>query len=121
MSRGFNLVARGLLVRGIRDTQCGFKCLWREAALDLCAHQTIDGWAFDVELLHIARVRGYRICEVPITWQYMPGSRVQPLRTALAMLRDLGAIRLNSWRGRYTESDPGSDPASDKVMEAVSA
>jgi cellulose synthase/poly-beta-1,6-N-acetylglucosamine synthase-like glycosyltransferase len=104
MSRVFNLVARTLLVRGIRDTQCGFKCLRREAALDLCEHQTIEGWGFDVELLHVARLRGYRICEVPITWRYMPGSRMQPLRTALTMLRDLCVIRLNSWRGRYAES-----------------
>jgi cellulose synthase/poly-beta-1,6-N-acetylglucosamine synthase-like glycosyltransferase len=104
LSRCFNILARALLVRGIRDTQCGFKCLRREAALDLCEHQTIEGWGFDVELLHIARLRGYRICEVPITWCYMPGSRVRPLRTALTMLRDLCVIRLNSWRGGYTES-----------------
>src|SRR5689334_21129576 len=66
MSRVFNFIARFLLVRGIRDTQCGFKCLRRDAALDLCTYQTIEGWGFDVELLHIARLRGYRVCEVPV-------------------------------------------------------
>jgi cellulose synthase/poly-beta-1,6-N-acetylglucosamine synthase-like glycosyltransferase len=103
MSRVFNIVARLLLVRGIHDTQCGFKCLRRDAALDLCANQTVEGWGFDVELLHIARLRGYRICEVPVAWQYVKGSRIHPLRDALAMLGELLAIRVNSWRGRYTE------------------
>lgn len=101
MSYVFNRLVRLLLVRGIHDTQCGFKCLRREAALDLCLHQTIEGWCFDVELLHVARLRGYRICEVPITWHYMPGSRVSPLRDTLLMLRDVFAIRLHSWAGRY--------------------
>lgn len=103
MSRVFNFIARFLLVRGIRDTQCGFKCLRRDAALDLCTYQTIEGWGFDVELLHIARLRGYRVCEVPVAWHYVAGSRIHPLRDALAMLGELLAIRVNSWRGRYAE------------------
>jgi cellulose synthase/poly-beta-1,6-N-acetylglucosamine synthase-like glycosyltransferase len=103
MSRVFNHFARFLLVRGIRDTQCGFKCLRREAALDLCTFQTVEGWGFDVELLHIARLRGYRICEVPVVWRYVKGSRIHPLRDALAMVGELLAIRVNSWRGRYAE------------------
>ena len=97
----FNLVVRALLVPGIHDTQCGFKCLRREAALDFCAHQTIEGWCFDVELLHIARLRGYRVREVPIAWHFVPGSRVHPVRDAASVLRDLLVIRLRSWRGRY--------------------
>jgi cellulose synthase/poly-beta-1,6-N-acetylglucosamine synthase-like glycosyltransferase len=103
MSRVFNRFARFLLVRGINDTQCGFKCLRRDAALDLCAHQTVEGWGFDVELLHIARLRGYRVCEVPIAWRYVKGSRIHPFRDTLAMVGELLAIRVNSWRGRYAE------------------
>jgi cellulose synthase/poly-beta-1,6-N-acetylglucosamine synthase-like glycosyltransferase len=103
MSRLFNLFARFLLVRGIRDTQCGFKCLRRDAALDLCTQQTVEGWGFDVELLHIANLRGYRICEVPVIWRYVEGSRIHPLRDALLMMGELLAIRVNSWRGRYAE------------------
>ncbi|HZC80046.1 MAG TPA: glycosyltransferase, partial [Ktedonobacterales bacterium] len=104
MSRVFNALTRSLLVPGIRDTQCGFKCLRREAALDLFAHLTIKGWGFDVELLHIARLRGYRVCEVPITWYFMPGSRIHPVRDTAKMLFGLAAIRLNSWRGRYSDA-----------------
>lgn len=102
----FSLVVRALLVPGIQDTQCGFKCLRREAALDFCAHQTIEGWCFDVELLHIARLRGYRVREVPIAWHFVPGSRVHPLRDAASVLRDLLVIRLRSWRGRYGGRQP---------------
>jgi glycosyltransferase involved in cell wall biosynthesis len=101
LSHGFNLVVRLVLGIRLRDTQCGFKCLPREVALHLCAYQTIEGWGYDVELLHIAQRRGYRVREVPITWRYMDGSRVRPLRVALTMLRDVWHIRLNSWRGVY--------------------
>lgn len=102
----FSLVVRALLVHGIHDTQCGFKCLRREVALDFCAHQTIEGWCFDVELLHIARLRGYEIREVPISWHFVPGSRVHPLRDAASVLRDLLTIRLRSWQGRYGGRQP---------------
>jgi cellulose synthase/poly-beta-1,6-N-acetylglucosamine synthase-like glycosyltransferase len=124
MSRVFNLFARCLLVRGIHDTQCGFKCLRRDAALDLCAYQTVEGWGFDVELLHIARLRGYRVCEVPVAWRYVEGSRIHPLRDSLAMVGELLAIRVNSWRGRYTERMPGQtawkgDPASESQLAMV--
>lgn len=102
----FNLVVRTLLVPSIHDTQCGFKCLRRAAALDFCAHQTIEGWCFDVELLHIARLRGYRVCEVPIAWHFVPGSRVHPLRDLASVLRDLLTIRLRSWQGRYGGRQP---------------
>ncbi|HEV2237643.1 MAG TPA: glycosyltransferase [Ktedonobacterales bacterium] len=101
LSRGFNLLVRLALGLRVRDTQCGFKCLPREVALHLCAYQTIEGRGYDVELLHIAKRRGYRVREVPITWRYAAGSRVRPLRAALAMLRDVWRIRLNSWRGVY--------------------
>ena len=123
MSRLFNLFARFLLVRGIRDTQCGFKCLRRDAAVDLCTHQTVEGWGFDVELLHIARLRGYRICEVPVVWRYVEGSRIHPLRDALAMVGELLAIRVNSWRGHYAEHAVRNDKtvAERALTEAVIA
>lgn len=101
MSRVFNTLTRTLLVPGIRDTQCGFKSLRREVALDLFAHQTIEGWGFDVELLHIAGLRGYRIREVPVTWYYMPGSRVHPVRDALKMTGEVLSVHANSRHGIY--------------------
>lgn len=101
MGRVFNLLARALVTPGIADTQCGFKLIRREAARDLCLHQTIPGWTFDVEWLSIAQARGYNIREVPVPWYYRPGSKVHPMRDTLAMLCDLFTIRRNAARGRY--------------------
>lgn len=101
MGRAFNLVVRTLAVPGIQDTQCGFKCFHHEVARTLFAMQRVDGWAFDVEVLHIAIRRGYRIVEVPINWYYGEGSRVSPLRDSLRMLLEVLRIRRNSRRGLY--------------------
>ncbi len=101
MGRVFNLVVRMLLVPGVSDTQCGFKLLRREVALDLFLHQTIPGWAFDVELLYIARARGYSVREIPVPWYFRTGSKVHPARDTIGMLRDLFAIWRNALRGRY--------------------
>jgi dolichyl-phosphate beta-glucosyltransferase len=109
MGRVFNLLVRLLTVPGIQDTQCGFKCFRRQVALDLFASQTIDGWAFDVELLHIARRRGYKIVEVPVNWYYGTNSRVSPLRDSWNMLREVIRIRRNSRAGlydRHTDPEP---------------
>ncbi|HLZ21096.1 MAG TPA: dolichyl-phosphate beta-glucosyltransferase [Ktedonobacterales bacterium] len=101
MGRGFNALVRVVLLPGIQDTQCGFKCMRRDVAIDLCQHQTIDGWGFDVELLYIARLRGYRVVEVPVSWYYAPGSRVNPIRDTVTMVRDVLTIRRNGKRGCY--------------------
>jgi dolichyl-phosphate beta-glucosyltransferase len=106
MGRVFNFMVKVLAVRGFQDTQCGFKSFHRTAALDLFHHQTIDGWAFDVELLFIAQRRGYKIVEVPIDWYYRANSRINPLRDAINMLREVLRIRLNGWRGRYNGEAP---------------
>src|SRR6266542_1654101 len=66
MGRIFTLVTKLVALQGFEDTQCGYKCFEREVALDLFSCQTMAGWAFDVEVLYIARRRGYRIVEVPI-------------------------------------------------------
>lgn len=101
MGRGFNALVRLLAVPGIQDTQCGFKAFSRDCALDLFGHQTIPGFGFDVELLYIARKRGYPIRELPVTWVYRASSRVDPVRDTVRMFGDLLRVRLNGWRGHY--------------------
>ncbi len=101
MGRAFNWLVRHLVLAGIQDTQCGFKCFTREVARDLARCQRIPGWGFDVELLFIARKRGYNIREVPIAWYYKPSSRIHPLRDAIHMTRDLFAVRRNDHAGYY--------------------
>jgi dolichyl-phosphate beta-glucosyltransferase len=70
-------------------------------ALDLFGRQTISGFGFDVELLYLARKRGYAVREVPVTWVYRASSRVDPIRDTVRMFGDILRVRLNDWRGKY--------------------
>ncbi len=106
MGRVFNFIVRVMAVHGLDDTQCGFKCFRREVALTLFPLQTIDGWAFDVELLFIAQRRGFNIIEIPITWYYKPQSKINPLRDSINMVVETFRIRLKGWQGQYGEQDP---------------
>lgn len=101
MGRVFNFLVRMLAVPGLSDTQCGFKAFRGEVAHDLFSRQILDGWAFDVEVLFIARRRGYRMAEVPITWRYDPSSRVHPIRDTVSMVRELLSLRWYALCGRY--------------------
>ena len=101
IGRGFNVLVRLLAVPGLHDTQCGFKCFRADAAEELFRLQVLDGWTFDVEVLFLARRKGYPIVEVPIAWTHVPGSRVRLVRDSLAMLTDLVRIRWYATRGRY--------------------
>jgi dolichyl-phosphate beta-glucosyltransferase len=65
-----NLVIRLFALPGLQDTQCGFKCFQGSVAEDLFALQVVTGWSFDVELLYIAHLRGYRVVEIPIPWVF---------------------------------------------------
>ena len=105
MGRVFNLLVRLLAVPAIQDTQCGFKCFHREAARDIFATQIVDGWAFDVEILYIARRRGYRIVEVPIHWYYGQGSRVSPIRDSINMVMEVLRIRRHGRVGLYERKE----------------
>ena len=97
MGRIFNRLVSSLAVPGLADTQCGFKIFRAEAVWDLFPRLTLDGFAFDVELIHLAGKRGLTYSEVGVDWYYRPQSKVRPLRDALAMTLDLFKIR---WRHR---------------------
>ena len=99
--RGFNYLVQNLMVPGIEDTQCGFKMFTARAADAIFPRVTVDGWAFDIEVLHIARARGLRIVEVPIEWHYRRESRLSLTRDGAAMFRELLGIRRRARRGGY--------------------
>ena len=101
--RVFSDLVKYFALPGFEDTQCGFKCFSARAAEDLFSVQQFDGMSFDVEVLFIARQRGYRIIEVPIDWYYRSESRVQPLADPLRMLLDILLIHQNWRAGRYGE------------------
>lgn len=107
----FNLVVQVIAVRGIWDTQAGFKCFKSEVAKELFGelkvygkNKTVKGalvTAFDVELLFIAKKRGYKIKEVPIEWHHVATTRVNPIKDSIRMFRDVLKVRLNDIRGVY--------------------
>ena len=105
LGRGFNKAVQLLAVRGIDDTQCGFKMFTRKAAQDVFRRCTFDGFSFDFEALLVARDLGYRIDEVPIRWSHQEGSKVVMMRDGPRALRDLVRLRLKSKRSRTREPE----------------
>ncbi|MBL8044895.1 MAG: glycosyltransferase family 2 protein [Anaerolineales bacterium] len=103
--RVFSNLVKWFALPGFEDTQCGFKCFTAAAAEDLFRAQVFDGMSFDVEVLFIARQRGYKIVEVPVDWYYRSESRVDPLREPIRMLRDIFTIRRNWAAGKYVKRD----------------
>jgi dolichyl-phosphate beta-glucosyltransferase len=93
MGKTFNLVVRLMGVKGLRDTQCGFKLLQGEVARRLFAQMQIAGFAFDVEMIWLAQRQGYRIVEVGVIWVNSAASKVDPLRSSFEMFRDVLRIR----------------------------
>ncbi|MEJ2448763.1 MAG: glycosyltransferase family 2 protein, partial [Anaerolineales bacterium] len=103
--RLMNWLIQLTILPGLEDTQCGFKCFSRAAARDLFNHQTLVGWSFDIELLYIARIRGYSIREVGIPWYFHQESKIHALRDALKILQDIRIIHRNSSQGIYAAAD----------------
>lgn len=95
--RAFNHVVRIFAVRGIHDTQCGFKLFRRDVAREVFSRCTLEGFSFDIEVLHLAQRLGYLIVEAPVHWYHREGSKVKLLHDGLKMLVDI--IRLR-WRHR---------------------
>jgi hypothetical protein len=91
--RIFNALVRVFAVPGIRDSQCGYKMLSADAIAALAPHLTVDGFAFDVELLYLARMAGFRIREVGITCHCRQDSRVR-VRAGIASVVDVLRVRL---------------------------
>jgi glycosyltransferase involved in cell wall biosynthesis len=100
-SRLANRVIQRSLVPGVRDTQCGFKAFTAEAARALFELGRIDGWAFDLEILALARRAGYSIAEIGVEWTDDRRSRVNPLKDMWKVVRETLTIRKNLRRGVY--------------------
>jgi dolichyl-phosphate beta-glucosyltransferase len=101
MGRVFNKLVQMLAVPNLEDTQCGFKAFAAAPAHELFRRQTLAGWAFDVEILYLARKLGYRVAELPIEWHFNHDTRVQPLQDTWSMVQEIVRVRLNDWRGVY--------------------
>jgi glycosyltransferase involved in cell wall biosynthesis len=103
MSGGLRFLVRYVLNIHVKDTQCGFKMFTREAAHKIHSAQTIDGFSFDLEELFLAAKLGYKVAEVPVEWMDAPGSKVDAKKEAIRFLKDMWRIRLQNFKGVYTE------------------
>jgi len=97
----FNFIVQRLLVPGIYDTQCGFKIFRRSAARDIFSVCRLDGYAFDVEVLYLARLKGYNVEEIAINWVNVEGSKVNVFIDSPRMLIEVLGVALASWLGWY--------------------
>jgi dolichyl-phosphate beta-glucosyltransferase len=100
MGRTFNLAVRTLVLPGIHDTQCGFKLFPGPLGRALALEQRVAGFAYDVELLVLARRWGFQIVEVPVAWRHVEASRVRAIRHSSQMIRDVVALWLRKLSGR---------------------
>ena len=101
MGKIFNRIVRRLGRLPFRDTQCGFKCYSRSAAQAIFSRARIDGFAFDVESLVIARRLGLSVADFPVRWINSPSSKVQMLWHPLQMIWEVVQVRRNERRGCY--------------------
>jgi glycosyltransferase involved in cell wall biosynthesis len=101
--RCFNAVTRVVMGLPYADTQCGFKAFTRAAAQTVFQLQTVERWGFDPEILFIARKRGYRIVEVPVSWAHDERTRISYLKDGMKMLEEIAIVRWNTLLGRYNK------------------
>lgn len=117
MARGFMILRTVFLgLKGISDTQCGFKAFRNSVAKDIFNRLQLYGTShtvsgsmvtagFDIEVLFLARKLGYRIREVPVEWHYVETRRVNPVKDSIQGLQDIVRIRLNALAGKYGETN----------------
>jgi dolichyl-phosphate beta-glucosyltransferase len=128
IGRTFHFLVEQLADPGVKDTQCGFKLFRFPVAQELFSRMRMNGFSFDVEVLLMARKRGYRVAEVPVNWTHQPGSKVRLASDSLAMAIDLFRIRTNWLRGEYgephlatwapTKAPPPSFDSADRITES---
>jgi dolichyl-phosphate beta-glucosyltransferase len=102
--RLINWMIRLLALPDLQDTQCGFKCLRDSVAEDLFGSLSLTGWSFDVEMLYLARLKGYCIVELPIPWYFNADSKINPFKDPLKMGLDILQMRWKVRRGLYRKS-----------------
>jgi glycosyltransferase involved in cell wall biosynthesis len=117
VGRVFNRLVQVLVLPGIDDTQCGFKLFSARAATAVFPRTTLDGFAFDVEVLLLARRAGFTVHEIGIEWHCRPDSRVSVWRGAAAFA-DVLRVRWNAWTGRYRR-EPIASASGDERIDNV--
>lgn len=109
MGRTFNRIIRVTTGLPFRDTQCGFKLLDRDKTAPIFRKMVVDRFAFDVELLWLAKLAGLRILEEPVLWRNSPDSRVNALPASMNMFLDVRRMRKRVRRGFYRDREQQLD------------
>jgi len=99
-----NLIIQAMLLPGIWDTQCGFKCFSEAAAEAVFQNAKIERWGFDVETLVLAKRFGFRIKEIPAVWRNDLSSHVST-GAYLSALKEVFRIRWWLWKGKYPKKE----------------
>lgn len=103
--RVFSGIVNLLVIPGIADTQCGFKMFRREVVRDIFSRQKIEGFAFDVEILFLARKLGFSVAEVPVNWVNQEGSKVRLVTDSVRMFLDIVRIHWLHRGEQFVSSD----------------
>ncbi len=93
MGKTFNKIVQALVIKGIKDTQCGFKAFTKEASETVFRQAKIDGFGFDVEILYLANKAGLKAKEVSVEWYNDERSKVNPVTDSLKMFLELLKIK----------------------------
>jgi len=101
LGNAFPVLVKTTVLPGFTDTQCGFKMFRKAAARKIFPRQTLQRFAFDVEILFIAKELDYKIKELPVTWIDQAGSTLSPLKDSIRMLNEVLKIKYNQWKGEY--------------------
>jgi len=112
MGKTFNRMVRSATGLAFRDTQCGFKLLDRDRLRPILERMTIDGFAFDVELLYLCARFGLKVGEVPVVWRHAPGSKVGLVTDPVRMVWDVTRVLWRFRRGLY---NPEVEPQPSRV------
>lgn len=101
LGKGFTLLVNLLLAPGVHDFTCGFKGFRREAAQRVFERSSLDGWAFDAELVVIAQVQGLKLAQLPVSWHHEDDTKVRLVAAVFGSLVEVGQISLRRLAGRY--------------------
>ena len=101
LGKGFTLLVNLLLAPGVHDFTCGFKAFRHDAAQRVFERSSLDGWAFDAELVVIAQVQNLKLAQLPVSWHHEDDTKVRLLAAVVGSLIEVGQISLRRLAGRY--------------------
>lgn len=99
---GFHMIVYVFAVRNIRDTQCGFKLFTRNAAAQIFSRIHVERWAFDIEMIYLAKLLQIPIREVSVNWKEIDGSKINPLMASVEMARDIVLVWFRYFSGTWS-------------------